>query len=77
MSIEPIFSEKSTNLLGVIKFSLKTENTTSGTVIQTKCLSLWHAYQGVPPIIKRTSKMKSSDDLRSELYTAFSLGWSE
>ena len=44
MIIEPNFSEKSTNLLGVINFSLKTENTTSGTVIQTKCLSLWHAY---------------------------------
>ena len=36
MTIEPNFSEKSTNLLGVIKFSLKTENTTSGTVIQKK-----------------------------------------
>ena len=26
---------------------------------------------GVPPIIERTSEMKSSDDLRSELYTTF------
>ena len=54
MTIEPNFSEKSTNLLGVIKFSLKTENTTSGTVIQKKTrihLSLWHAYSGISIII--------------------------
>ena len=47
MPIEPNFSEKSTNLPDVIKFSLKTENTTSGTVIQTNHLSLWHAYRGL------------------------------
>ena len=47
MTIEPNFSESSANFLGVIKFSLKTENTASGTVIQKKTrkwLSLWHAY---------------------------------
>ena len=30
--------------------------------------------QGVPRIIERTSKMESSDDLRSELYTIFLSG---
>ena len=58
MPIEPNFSERYTNILGVEKISFKTENTTSGTVIQTKCLSLWHAYSGegdLPAIVRRVS----------------------
>ena len=68
MPIEPIFSEASTDFVAEYPKWLQTVKTGSGTVIQTKWLSLWHAYPGAPhrPVrflsgIDRLGKGESAD----------------
>ena len=64
--IEPNFSERSTNLLGVYQFSLQMVKTASGTVIQKisrNHLSLWHAYLGLAvAFVQKLWKQKYSPE---------------